>query len=106
VLCRVKEKRNILHTIKRRKANWIGRILRRNCLLKHVIDGNLERRIEMTGRRGRRRKQLLDDLKEKRGYWKLKEEALDHTVENSFWKRLRTCRKTDYKMNECTVWTI
>jgi hypothetical protein len=34
----------------------------------------------MTGRRGRRRKQLLDDLKEKRIYWKLKEEALDHTL--------------------------
>ena len=37
VLHRVKEQRNILHTIKRRKANWIGHILRRNCLLKHVI---------------------------------------------------------------------
>jgi hypothetical protein len=34
----------------------------------------------MTGRRGRRRKQLLDDIKEKRRYWKLKEEALDRTV--------------------------
>jgi hypothetical protein len=34
----------------------------------------------VTGRRGIRRKQLLDDLKEKRGYWKLKEEALDPTV--------------------------
>ena len=34
----------------------------------------------MTGRRGRRCKQLLDDLKEMRGYWKLKEEALDRTV--------------------------
>jgi hypothetical protein len=34
----------------------------------------------MTGRRGRRRKQLLDDFKEKRRYWKLKEEALDHTL--------------------------
>jgi hypothetical protein len=45
-----------------------------------VIEGKLEGRIEMTGRRGRRRKQLLDDLKEKRGYWKLKEEALDHTL--------------------------
>jgi len=33
VLHRVKEKRNILHTIKRRKANWIGHILRSNCLL-------------------------------------------------------------------------
>jgi hypothetical protein len=36
----------------------------------------------MTGRRGRRCKQLLDDLKEKRRYWKLKEEALDRT----FWR--------------------
>jgi hypothetical protein len=80
VLHRVKEERNILRTIKRRKANRIGHILRRNCLLKHVIEGKLEGRIEMTGRRGRRRKQLLDDLKEKRSYLKLKEEALDRTL--------------------------
>jgi hypothetical protein len=80
VLHRVNEERNSLHTIKRRKANWIGHILRRNCLLKHVIEGKLEGRIEMAGRRGRRRKQLLDGLKEKRRYWKLKEEALDRTV--------------------------
>jgi hypothetical protein len=72
VLHRVKEDRNILHTIKRRKANWIGYILRRNCLLKHAIEGKLEGRIEMKGRRGRRRKQLLKDLTEKRRYWKLK----------------------------------
>jgi hypothetical protein len=45
-----------------------------------VIEGKLEGRIEMTGRRGRRRKQLLDDLKEKKRYWKLKEEALDSTL--------------------------
>jgi hypothetical protein len=44
-----------------------------------MIEGKLEGRIEMTGRRGRRRKQLLDDLKDKRRYWKLKEEALDRT---------------------------
>jgi alpha-D-ribose 1-methylphosphonate 5-triphosphate synthase subunit PhnL len=80
VLPRVKEERNILHTIKRRKANWISHILRRNCLLKHVIEGKLEGRIEMTGRRGRRRKQLLDNLKVKNRYWKLKEEALDRTL--------------------------
>ena len=36
--------------------------------------------VEVTGRRGRRRKQLPDDSKEKRGYWKLKEEAPDRTV--------------------------
>jgi hypothetical protein len=80
VLHRVKEERNIVHTIKRRKANWIGHILRRDCLLKHVIEGKLEGRIEMTGRRGRRRKQLLDDLTEKRRYRKLKEEVLDRTL--------------------------
>jgi hypothetical protein len=79
VLHRVKEERNILHTIKRR-ANWIGHILRRNCLLKQVIEGKLEGRIEMTGRRGIRRKQLLDDLREEKRYWKLKEEALDRTL--------------------------
>jgi hypothetical protein len=80
VLHRVKEERNILYAIKRRKANWIGHILRRNCLLKHVIEGKLEGGTEITGRRGRRRKQLLDDLKKKRRYWKLKEEALDRTL--------------------------
>jgi hypothetical protein len=76
VLQRVNEERNIVHTIKRRKANWIGHMLCRNCVLKHVIEGKLEGRIEMTGRRGRRRKQLLDDLKEMKRYCKLKEEAL------------------------------
>jgi hypothetical protein len=41
VLHRVKEERNIVHAIKRRKADWIGHILRRNYLLKHVIEGQL-----------------------------------------------------------------
>jgi hypothetical protein len=54
--------------------------LRGNYLLKHVIEGKIEERIEVTGRGGRRRKQLLDDLKENRGYWKLKEEAMDRTM--------------------------
>jgi hypothetical protein len=80
VLHRVKEEGNILHKIIRRKANCFGHILRRNCLLKHVIEGKLEGRIEMTGKRGRRRKQLLDDLKGNTGYWKLKEEIVDRTL--------------------------
>jgi hypothetical protein len=80
VLYRVKEKRNIVHTVKRRKANWIGHSLRRNCLLRHVIEGKVEGKTEVMGRRGGRRKRLLDDLKEKGGYWKLKEEALDRTL--------------------------
>jgi hypothetical protein len=80
VLLRLEEERNVLRTIQRRKANWIGHILLRNCLLKHVIEGKLEGRIEMTGRRGIMLKQLLDYLKEKRRYWKLKEETLDRTM--------------------------
>jgi hypothetical protein len=44
VLHRVKEERKILHTIQRRKANWIGHILGRNCLLKHVTEGKIEGR--------------------------------------------------------------
>jgi hypothetical protein len=46
-----------------RKANWIGHILYRNCLLKHVIEGKREGRLEETGRLGRRCKQLLDELR-------------------------------------------
>jgi hypothetical protein len=80
VLLRVKEQRNIPHEINKRKANWIGHILRRNCLLQRVIEGKIQGVIEVTGRQGRRRRKLLDDLKEKRGYSHLKEKALDRTM--------------------------
>ena len=97
VLLRVKEQRNILHEIRKWKANWIGHILRRNCLLQRVTGGKIQGGIEVTRRQGRRRRKLLDDLKERRGYSHLKEEALDlQYVESSLWKRLWTCRKTDY----------
>jgi len=62
------EQRNVLHEIRKRKAYWIGHILRRNCLLKQVIEGKIKGEMEVTRRRGRRRKKLLDDLKESRGY--------------------------------------
>jgi hypothetical protein len=54
--------------------------LRRNCLLKQVIEGKVKGEMEVTRRRGRRRKKLLDDLKDRRGYSHLKEEAVDRTV--------------------------
>ena len=76
VLNRAKEERNILCKIKRRKANWICHSLRRNCLLKHVIEGKIERLTEVKGRRGRSREQLLDYLMETRRYWKLKAQFL------------------------------
>jgi len=80
VLLRVKEQRNILHEISKRKANWIGHMLRRNCLLQRVIEGKLKGGIDMTRRRERRCRNLLDELKERRGYSHLKEEALDRNM--------------------------
>jgi hypothetical protein len=68
VLHTVQENRNTLHTIKRRKVNWIGHILCRNCVLRQIIEENVEGGIEMMERQGKRCKQLLDDHKEKRGY--------------------------------------
>ena len=103
VLHRVNEERNIFRTLKTRKDNWIGHILRRSCLLRHVIGGEIGRRIGVTGRRGRRRKQLLGDRKEKRGYCILKDNARDRNVwRTSFGRGLWTCRKTDWKFN-CSV---
>jgi hypothetical protein len=80
VLLRVKERRNILHEISKRKANWIGHILSKNCLLRQVIEGKIKGGIEVTGRRGRSCRKLLDDLREGRGSLHLKEEALDRTM--------------------------
>jgi hypothetical protein len=53
---------------------------RRNCLLQRVTEGKIQRGIEMTGRQGRKRRKLLDDLKERIEYSHLKEEALDRTI--------------------------
>jgi len=102
VLHGVKEERNIIQAIKRRnfilshshvlncidiqtkyvvKANWIGHS--RNCLLKHVSEAKTGGSVEVTGRRRRRRKLILDNLMEKTGYWRLKEETLDRIVWSS-----------------------
>jgi hypothetical protein len=56
------------HSIKRRKSLSTGHILHKNYLLKGIVEG----KIQGTGSRGRRRKQLLDDVKETRLYWKLR----------------------------------
>jgi hypothetical protein len=76
VLQRMKRERNKLHTVKRRKVQWIAHILLRNCLLKLVIKG----KVEETVRRGIRCKQLPDNMKEPRIHRKLKVEALDRTL--------------------------
>jgi len=67
-LHRVKN-RNILHTVNRRKGNCIGLILLRDCLVEHVIERKIEGR--SGGRQGGRLKQLLDNVKERREFWKL-----------------------------------
>jgi hypothetical protein len=77
--------RNILQSVRRRKANCIGQILHRKYLLKHVIEVKMEERLEVTGKKGRRCKQLLndlllDDLNEKKEYRKLNKEAHDRTL--------------------------
>jgi hypothetical protein len=80
LLLEVKEQRNILHKICKQYANWIDHILRRNCLLRQVIEGNIQGGIEVIGRRERRCRKLLNDLKERSGYSYLNEETLDRTI--------------------------
>ena len=70
ILERIREKRTDVNNILSRKGNRIGYILR-NCLLHDAIEGQMR---EVT-RVGRRRTQLLDDLRNRRRYWELKEEA-------------------------------
>jgi len=73
-------------------------ILRKNCLLEHVIEGKIEGTIDVTGRRERRRKNLLDALiKKESEYWKLKEQKVDRTL----WRT--PCCKADYTANETRI---
>jgi hypothetical protein len=78
--CLVKEKRNIQHEINKRKAIWIGHILRTICFLQQAVEGKVKGGIEVPGRRGSRRRRLLVDLKERRRYSHLQEEPLDRTM--------------------------
>jgi hypothetical protein len=95
---KVNEERNILQTIKRRKAHWIGHIWRRNCLLKHVIEGKIKERREVVGSRGRKlcwmtlRKERI--LETERG------STRSHCMGNWLRKWLWTCRKAENRMNE------
>jgi hypothetical protein len=47
---RVKDERNIIHTISRRKANWSSYIWRRKCLLKRITEEKKEGGLEVRGR--------------------------------------------------------
>ena len=79
-ICDNTKLRNTLHEISKREANWIGHVSRRNCLLQRLIEGKKKGGIEVTGRRGRRRRKLLDDPKERRGYSHWMEDAVGGTM--------------------------
>ena len=79
ILENIGKKRTLLNNILRRKGNWIAHILRRNCLLHDAIDGDTT---EMKGV-GRRRTQLLDDLRNRRKYWEIKDETEDRKTRKS-----------------------
>ena len=101
VLHRVNQKGNIIQTISRKRANRIGQILRRNCLLKHFIEGKIEGGIEATGRRGRRCKELLNDLKGKERILEIeRRNSGSQSVQNFLGRRLWGCRKRDDRVNE------
>jgi len=73
----------------------------RNCLLKHFIEGNIEGRIEVMGKPGTRLQNSQKDLKKKKKMSLLEIErgsTRSHSVENSLWNGIWTCRKTDYLM--------
>lgn len=82
---------------RKNKGNWTGHIFCTNCLLKQFIEGEIERRIEVRGRRGRRCNQLPDDVKEMRNSWKLIQEALDRNG----W-RTRFGRRYGYVVRQTT----
>jgi hypothetical protein len=74
-LPRAKDEQNIMHNMKRRNPNWIYKFWVETDS-EHIIEG----KIESTGRRGRRRKKQLDDLKDTKRYQYFKEEVLDPTI--------------------------
>ena len=83
-----------------KRGRQTGHILRRSCITKHVITGKIEGEIKVTGRRGRRRKQILDYVKEMRGYRRMKSRSTrSYSVENSFWTRPWTCLKREREVN-------
>jgi hypothetical protein len=53
-----------LHEIRKQKANWIGHILRRNCLLKQVIERKIKEEMEVTRRQGRRHRKPTTTTKQ------------------------------------------
>ena len=81
------DRKSYLRTIRQRKVNCTDHISRRNSMLKQVINGKIEGETEVKGRRGRRRKHILDDIEGMTGHWKLQEAALYSAVWRSCFGR-------------------
>ena len=80
----VNEERNVLLATEGRKADWIGHIMRRNCLLKHTTEGKIERR---------RSEQIMVEVTANRRHWNLKEKSIDSILRRTaIEKRLWTGR--------------
>jgi hypothetical protein len=94
VLQRVRQEKIVLQKLNRRKTTWSDHIFRRDFLLKQVIEGKIKGRIGMTGIRGRRRKQLLGNFKEKRVLEIERGSIRSQSMEKPLWKSLRTCRNS------------
>ncbi|KAI5755358.1 hypothetical protein M8J77_016188 [Diaphorina citri] len=73
VLRRVGEERSILRTIKKRKRSWLGHILRRDCIQRRIMEGE----IEGTRSRGRKKFGMLTDILQGKTFQEIKEEAQD-----------------------------
>jgi len=95
-------RKGLSYTEKRRIANWIGHILRRNCLIKRNIKGKIFGIIDVTGKRGRKHRQLLADLKEQKIHvcWKLTVQLIDSTVWRTGFENNYGPAVGDYGMNE------
>jgi hypothetical protein len=95
----------IQSTIKRKKANWIGHILRRNCLRKRIIHVKTAGGTEVMIRRGKRRKELLADVKKTSRYQKLKQEASARTLWRTRfgWGYGPVVRQTTERMNAAYI---
>jgi hypothetical protein len=81
-------------TCKQRKANWIGYILRKRCLLKHVIEGN--RKEEKTTKKTKAASVTLRE----RVILEFKQDSPDHAVKRTLWKRMWTSCTTNCAMKK------
>jgi macrodomain Ter protein organizer (MatP/YcbG family) len=104
----IEKRRKGLSYIKYKEERLTGlTTLQRNCLPKHIIEWKIDGTINVMGRQGRRCKQLLDGLKETRGYWKIERGSTrSYSMQNSHWKRIWTCCTTNRRLNDHTCLTF